>query len=288
MNTDLLRTFLELAKTRHFGRAADNLFLTQSAVSSRIKQLEDMTGAALFTRSRNNIVLTTAGERLLPHAENQLVAWQLALQEVGACSAQACQLSLGGTANLWDTLLQSVLPELANQCPELFIRTEINSATELTRSLLAGRVDIAVMLDPPRNADLNSITIGTLKLRMVASKANITLATLNSVGHVFVDWGTRFNMAQARQFNEPITPVLHTSRAHIALAFLLGHGGAALLPDNLIGTHLEQGQLHPVSDTSTVSQQVYLVYAKDSQKLDQLLPLLGQIEALTAAVTGEY
>ena len=74
MNTDLLRTFLEVAKTRHFGDAADNLYLTQSAVSSRIKQLESALGVRIFTRQRNNILLTPAGERLLPHAENLLAS----------------------------------------------------------------------------------------------------------------------------------------------------------------------------------------------------------------------
>ena len=97
MNTDLLRTFLEVAKTRHFGHAAENLYLTQSAVSSRIKQLEITLGVALFTRQRNNILLTHSGDRLLPHAENLLAAWQIAMQEVGAPSNQSMQLNLGGT-----------------------------------------------------------------------------------------------------------------------------------------------------------------------------------------------
>ena len=63
MNTDLLRTFLEVAKTRHFGHAAENLYLTQSAVSSRIRQLETTVGVPLFTRQRNNILLTPSGDR---------------------------------------------------------------------------------------------------------------------------------------------------------------------------------------------------------------------------------
>ncbi|MEX2517286.1 MAG: LysR family transcriptional regulator, partial [Gammaproteobacteria bacterium] len=44
MDVDLLKTFLEVQRTRHFGRAADNLFLTQSAISARIRQLEDELG----------------------------------------------------------------------------------------------------------------------------------------------------------------------------------------------------------------------------------------------------
>ncbi len=68
MDTELLKTFLEVQKTRHFGKAADNLYLTQSAVSFRIRQLEQGLGTSLFYRSRNNIQLTAAGEALLPHA----------------------------------------------------------------------------------------------------------------------------------------------------------------------------------------------------------------------------
>ncbi len=40
MDTELLKTFLEVSRTRHFGRAAESLYLTQSAVSFRIRQLE--------------------------------------------------------------------------------------------------------------------------------------------------------------------------------------------------------------------------------------------------------
>lgn len=62
MDTELLKTFLEVSRTRHFGRAAESLYLTQSAVSFRIRQLENQLGVNLFTRHRNNIRLTAAGE----------------------------------------------------------------------------------------------------------------------------------------------------------------------------------------------------------------------------------
>lgn len=66
MDIELLKTFLEVHKTRHFGRAADNLHLTSAAVSARIKQLEQYLGVTLFVRKRGNIQLTSEGERLLP------------------------------------------------------------------------------------------------------------------------------------------------------------------------------------------------------------------------------
>nr|VUD34356.1 HTH-type transcriptional regulator hdfR [Raoultella sp. NCTC 9187] len=48
MDTELLKTFLEVSRTRHFGRAAEALYLTQSAVSFRIRQLENQLGVNLF------------------------------------------------------------------------------------------------------------------------------------------------------------------------------------------------------------------------------------------------
>lgn len=78
MDTELLKTFLEVSRTRHFGRAAESLYLTQSAVSFRIRQLENQLGVNLFTRHRNNIRLTAAGEKLLPYAETLMSTWQAA------------------------------------------------------------------------------------------------------------------------------------------------------------------------------------------------------------------
>lgn len=79
MDTEHLRTFLEVARTRHFGKAAENLFVTQSAVSARIKLLESTLGTELFTRKRNNLQLTAQGKRLLSHAEN---IWQHSINHI--------------------------------------------------------------------------------------------------------------------------------------------------------------------------------------------------------------
>lgn len=280
MNTDLLRTFLEVAKTRHFGHAANNLYLTQSAVSSRIRQMEATVGVPLFTRQRNNILLTPSGERLLPHAENMLVAWQVALQEVGAPLSQSIQLTLGGTSNLWDTFLQSVLPQLADRFNNLYIRTEINSSQELTRALLAGRVDVIVVLDPPTNVDLVARRIGSLELMMVASKPSLLLEDIPNIGHIFVDWGTAFNLEQARLFNEPVAPALHTGQAHIALEFLLSHGGAAFLPTAMVTPYLEQKSIFTIDDAESATQEVYLVFSKTSEKLVQFTPIIAMMEEL--------
>lgn len=104
MDTELLKTFLEVSRTRHFGRAAEALYLTQSAVSFRIRQLENQLGVNLFTRHRNNIRLTTAGEKLLPYAETLMNTWQAARKEV-AHTSRHNEFSIGASASLWSVCL---------------------------------------------------------------------------------------------------------------------------------------------------------------------------------------
>lgn len=272
MNTELLRTFLEVSRTRHFGQAAENLFLTQSAVSFRIRQLEEIIGLPLFTRERNNILLTSAGDRLLPHAENILASWQLALQDVAVSEGQDIQLALGGTSNLWDTFLQAALPRLAETIDGLHLRTEISSAQELTRSLLAGRLDMIVVLDPPKVAELEAIKIGEIELVLVSSEADMTPEDLARTGYIFVDWGTAFNLQHARLFPQPVIPVLHTAQSHIALEFLLSHGGSAFLPTALMTPYIEQQRVFPVLGANSVSRDVFAVYSSTSTQMPSLQP----------------
>ncbi len=112
LDIELLKTFLEVRKTRHFGKAADNLYLTQAAVSARIRQLEDMLGVRLFVRSRNNIQLTSEGERLVSHAQTVLLAWSRARQDLALDTGQSSQIHIGVRSGLWNKALQARLQQL--------------------------------------------------------------------------------------------------------------------------------------------------------------------------------
>src|SRR2546428_11047913 len=65
-----LRAFVAIADTGHYGRAAENLKLTQPAITQRIQVLERELGVQLFIRSAREVHLTPAGELLLDHARS--------------------------------------------------------------------------------------------------------------------------------------------------------------------------------------------------------------------------
>lgn len=102
MDVGLLKAFLEVHRSKHFGHAAKNLFISQSAVSARIRQLEDELGVRLFSRDRNNIELTAAGKKFLVYAENILNTWNRAKQEIAIPEGIDTFLSVAGLPSIWD------------------------------------------------------------------------------------------------------------------------------------------------------------------------------------------
>jgi DNA-binding transcriptional LysR family regulator len=79
-----VRAFVVTAEQRHFGRAAQALFLTQQALSKRIRKLEDALSVPLFLRTSRSVDLTADGERFLPHARELLRVADAAVSAMGA------------------------------------------------------------------------------------------------------------------------------------------------------------------------------------------------------------
>lgn len=117
MDIELLRTFLAVQQTRHFAQAAEQLYLTPSAVSFRIRQLEGELGTALFYRHRSNIELTAAGERLCQPAQALLDEWARTRQLVNPQAAGPSRLQLAAELPLWELAMSPQLGALVQRWP---------------------------------------------------------------------------------------------------------------------------------------------------------------------------
>jgi len=159
MDTELLKTFLEVNRTRHFGRAAENLFISQSAVSARIHQLEEQLGIRLFERERNNIQLTAAGHKLLKFSETILGVWNRARLEVAVSDEDRIAVAVGGMPSLWDDYLQQWLRSVRREIPELVLTVETHSTTEIVRRVSDRTLDIGFSFETPQlSAEVKDLT----------------------------------------------------------------------------------------------------------------------------------
>lgn len=278
MDSELLKTFLEVSHTKHFGKAAENLYLTQAAVSTRIRQLESQLGVQLFTRLRNNIRLTPAGEKLRPLANANLTLVQRIRQEVAIANNQSQQISIGATPNLWDAFLQHELSKLFGEFPGIAMRAEAHTATTLARQLLERTLDIAITFDAPKIDEISTEEIVQVPMILTSSYETDDWQVAMQNHYVMVDWGTAFNVQHAQQFAGAPPAVLHTNTGRIALDFLLTNGGAAFLPESLLMPYVELGQLHIVSDTPSISRSVYASYITESDRLDSFKKVINAIK----------
>ncbi len=257
LDIGLLRTFLEVNKTRHFGKTAENLYLTQSAVSARIKQLEDILGVTLFQRHRNNIQLTPQGERLVPHADKMLLDWTQALQEV-ALPDQSSQIVIGAPQSLWESRLAHLPTSLLAHQPDCHVRAESLESQNIIRRLHERTLDFGIVFDPSKTDEVSSIKIASIELKLFSDKAKLLLKDVEESQYVMVDWGQGFAASHARTLPHVRSPKLIACDWSMALTCLTELGGFAYLPVSLVKpkTH----KLYAVADAPIISREIYLCH----------------------------
>ncbi|QAV23272.1 HTH-type transcriptional regulator HdfR [Proteus hauseri] len=226
MDTELLKTFLEVSKTRHFGRAAESLYLTQSAVSFRIRQLETQLGTNLFTRHRNNIRLTVAGERLIPYAESLMNTWLLAKKEISHAS-QHSELSIGATASLWEAYLTSWLQESYLDKKELRIESRVSTRQSLVKQLHARELDLLFTTEAPKMDELESKIIGNIAFQLMKISSDNTDKTAQFIK---IEWSADFYPSLQNDIDKKTDPILTTNSAVIAYQLMKTTHAVAFLP----------------------------------------------------------
>lgn len=277
MDIELLRTFLEVSRTLHFGHAADKLFVTQSTVSARIRQLEAAIGAPLFTRARNNIRLTPSGRRLLGHAQAIVNTWNRARQEVTVDEDAGRPLAAGGVPSLWDVLLQDWIHDLHREMPEFSLRLEVHSEDMLLRQLHDASLDLALLLDAPQTPALSSERIATVSLMMVSTYRDLRAADALHRNYVLVDWGPSFALAHADHFPGIPPPVIRLPLGRLARDFLLEFGGTAYLAEPTVALELAGGQLFRVDEAPVIERAAYAVYPKVPGRTEALDRVLSRL-----------
>lgn len=266
MDTELLKTFLEVSKTRHFGRAAEALYLTQSAISFRIRQLENQLGVSLFTRHRNNIRLTSAGERLLPYAESLMTTWIMAKKEVG--HNQQHELSIGGSASLWEVYLTPWLQTLYMALNNLHLEARISQRHQLVKQLHERQLDLLITTEAPKMDALTSQQVGQFSLSLLRSQK---CKNRGKNSYIKLEWGADFHQHQCYMTETENVPILVTTSAQLTREMLHTTGACAFLPTEWCRIYSD---LTLIPDTEEVVRPLYAVWLQNSDKKSYIRELL--------------
>ncbi len=175
-----LQYFLTVAEELHFGRAAERLHIVQSAVSQQITRLERDLGVALFHRTTRTVALTEAGRRLLPHAEQVLIAVSQARHAVDDLRIERSGTIRLGTSTGLGTRLESILVEFAHTAPDAHLELINTDTAERMKRVRSGELDAAIIRGAREEPGLELLSLWSDRL-VAAIPARHDLAVLREV-----------------------------------------------------------------------------------------------------------
>lgn len=144
-----LRYVLALANERHFGRAAENCFVSQPTLSVAIKKLEEELNVVIFERGSGEISLTPIGEQLVEQAQRVLEEAD-ALRQLAAQGRDplAGTLRVGLIYTIAPYLLPHLIPRLRQHVPQMDLVIEENFTARLAEMLRRGELDVLILSQP--------------------------------------------------------------------------------------------------------------------------------------------
>ena len=151
-----IRVFRAVAHHLNFSRAAEELLLTQPAVTQQVKALEDELGVPLFDRSGGRITLTAGGKVLLPLADQMKEISEQAFAAVAETSGeQAGELAVGASQTIAQYLLPNFIAGFIKAHPRIRIVARSGNTEAMLDALLAHQIHLALIEGPDRRKDLN-------------------------------------------------------------------------------------------------------------------------------------
>lgn len=150
-----LRVFHAVAKQLSFTRAAEELYLTQPAVTFQIRQLEEHFNTRLFDRHHNRISLTDAGEMVFKYAERILELYretEKAINEMTGITRGV--IRLGASTTIGEYLMPLLLGGYHERFPDVQVRLTVHNTRTVIRKLEDATIDIGMVEGPVKNKNI--------------------------------------------------------------------------------------------------------------------------------------
>lgn len=182
MESDDLAVFLAATEAGSIGRAAERLHTAQSAVTTRIRKLEDGLGVALFRRHARGVLLTEAGETLLPFARQIARLLTEARQAVTDGDTPRGRLLLGAMETTAALHLGRMLASFSARFPAVELTLRTGTTAEMVAQVLRQELDAAFVCGPVAHAQLSVRPVFRERLVAVAAAGVPDLAAATAPG----------------------------------------------------------------------------------------------------------
>ena len=297
-----LQHFLAVIDTGNFHRAAEQVHLTQQAVSKSIRQLETKLGVRLLDRDRQYVVPTDFGRLLVPHARAiDAEIRQFATGLNSALGSHKTLVRLGATPTSLKHLVPQALARLMEKDPNLQFHISREGFDSLSIDLMRGDLDLVVSTDPSEKPDpliqLESLVpdsnlIVVRSGHPLATKTDLSIADLKPYPWITI---TNFEKAQhdlrhlfANIDNKPPTPMIVSSSIEFAIDWIAQNDFLTILPGRLVERELASKrltalELGPISDVWSI----ILAYRRNSTRSPATLALIQELKAVAGEMVKD-
>lgn len=254
MDTQSLQAFLAVAQTQSFSRAAEQLHLTQPAVSKRIATLEELLGTRLFDRIGRKITLTEAGNLLLPRAQRILFTVDDSRRALANLSGQVGgKLTLATSHHIGLHRLPPLLKLYTQRHPEVALDLHFLDSELAYQGVVDGTLEMAIVTLAPHPVEkLQVVELWRDRLCFVCAKdhplaqrsrtqATLSLAELCEVNCVMPGAKTFTHTLIGQRFQAAglTLPVSMSTNYLETLKMMCSVGlGWSLLPESMLDSEL--------------------------------------------------
>lgn len=285
-----LNAFIAIAEERSFTRAAMKLGVSQSALSHKIRRLEDRVGVRLLSRTTRSVSPTDAGERLLAGlvpAFEQIEGHLDLLGEMRERPAGTIRLTI--PLHAARTIIWPAVAKLMADYPEVSVELSIDSGM---RDIVADRFDAGVRLGEQVARDMIAVRIGPeLRMAAVATPAyldnhGIPLVPQDLAAHQCIN--LRFTTSgglyawefekDGRALNVRVEGQFTSNNVEMIIQSAIDGVGIAFVPEDYVDDHLASGRLRRVLDAWCPAFPGYHLYYPSRRQPKAAFALL--IEAL--------
>lgn len=272
-----LKTFLQVAQLGSFRRAAEELFVTQAAVTSRIKMLEQWLGFEVFVRHRRGADLTTQGARFIEYARSSIDIIEHGREQARHAKNYRAHYRFMSQYLLLEGFALDWVDWMKQAAPDVSISIDSSYSKEAAREMRSGLLDIAVGYQYRNARGVVFETLFTERLVLVTSCPEPKDWRDN---YIPISWDVEFDDEQRRFIGELESGYrLRTPFVDTARALILREPGSAYVVERSALPLIEQGLLRRVDDAPTFERPAYVIYpANPSQPDIHVIALRGLLE----------
>jgi DNA-binding transcriptional LysR family regulator len=259
MDIATARTFLEIVKTGSFVAAADNLHLTQTAVSARIRVLEGQLDRRLFTRNKAGARLTAAGEQFFRFAAAMVQIWDRAQRSVALAPGQQTVVIVGVELSQWSPLIRHWLLWMRANCADIAVSVHVDAPGRLMDQVQEGALDLAILYAAAPKPGVVAELLIEEKLVLVRTLPDDD--PLDAGDWVHVGWGDEFQTSFQAAFPDAGRGAVTIDYGPLALDYVLAQGGCGYFRMGMVRPLLDEGRLALVPGSPEFSYPSYMVHS---------------------------